>query len=322
MTLKKYHSIYWPCGAVLLMAGLMLMACCAGCKSSGNSGGGSKGLFASKKSKYEEQEKDITVLLADGNRAMGSRRYHEARGHYLKILEIYDKNPGIQKNPLPYCQMGIISEELKMYPEAEGYYRQAIALDETQPEPYNSLGYCMFRQQKYDEAIEWIEKAVELRPAGSKYLNNLALVYGSKENYPKAFQYFRLAGTEADAYYNMSTIFAMQGKNEEAQESLRHATRLDPSHKDANRMLMSYTETENDLFDSPTDFYDYQKRGLVEYHDTGAGLGGPPNVEPVTAGYTRQYGSSHQISGVPTVMGESHPVNITQPAPAPVNPVY
>lgn len=281
----------------------VLLACSVGCQSAGTDGGGTKNPFASKKSKQADAEKEITTMLAEGNRSMGARRYHEARGHYLRILELYEENPGIKQNPLPYCQMGIISEELKMFPEAEEYYQKAIALDKTQAEPYNSLGYCMYRQQKYDDAIQWLEKAVELKPAGAKYLNNLGLVYGSMSDYPKAFQYFRLAGTEADAYYNMSTVFAMQGKDDEAQQSLMRAVQLNPSHKDAQRMLLAYSESDADeaVFDSPKDFYDYQKRGLVEYRDNGGVE--MPNVEPMSAGYTRQYGNSHQNSAAGLMPG-------------------
>lgn len=282
-----------------LSAGIFLVVFCIGCQNSGNSensgGAGWQNPFASKESKRIAAEKEAETLLADAEKSFRNKNNLEARAGYLKLLAYYDEHPEVKRDQLPYCRLGLISEDLKAYDQAEKYYRDAIALDEKKAEPYNNLGFCMFSQRKYEEAIRWLEKATECDPAEKKYHNNLGLAYGAINNYAKAFEHFRLAMPEADAYYNLSSIFAMQGKENEAVLALKQALTADPTHKNAARMLAVYDEYNRhpEYYHNPNDYRQNQPGGLVNYQER---MPAPP-AEMSQAPVSGQYGAGYQNPG-------------------------
>ena len=229
---------------------VFVMICSVGCKSSefGESKKPSNP-FSSKERKLNELETQIEKLYGEAEKAQRSGKTHEARKAYEQIVEIYDKNKDnkdLKREAEPYCRLGIIMETFGQYDQAENYYRQAIAIDAKNPAPLNSLGYCYLNQHRLEEAIEYFHKAIDLAPMEPKYNNNLALAYGLKKDYGQAFKYFRRVSSEDDTYYNMSAIFAMNHDEERAKSALEQVVAINPNHREAQRMLATYQESEQD----------------------------------------------------------------------------
>ncbi len=225
-----------------------ILFCTSGCKTTGGGNGAKKtNPFASKEKKLSAIEEEINTLLVEAESAKRAGKPQEARKAYEKIIDIYEANegnPDCKPSVEVYCQIGMNVESFGQYEMAIGYYNQAIQIDPKDPMPYNSLGYCYMSQRQMDKAVENFQKAIELAPLEEKYNNNLGLAYGIQRDYDKAFECFRRVSTEADAYYNMSAIFAMNGEEKEAKMVLERAVELNPNHREAKRMLTAYAEYE------------------------------------------------------------------------------
>lgn len=227
---------------------VLVMICSIGCKSSefGESKKPSNP-FSSKERKLNELETQIDTLYSEAEKAQRSGKTHEARKAYEQILVIYDKNKNnkdLKREVEPYCRLGMIMETFGQYDKAEEYYRQGMEVDPQNPTPINSLGYCYLNQHRLDDAIMYFHKAIDLAPMEPKYNNNLALAYGLKKDYGQAFKYFRRVSSEDVAYYNMAAIFAMNNDEERAKSALQQVVAINPNHREAQRMLATYQEAE------------------------------------------------------------------------------
>lgn len=242
ITLKK------TLGLAGILCLVLVMICSVGCKSSefGESKKPSNP-FSSKERKLNELETQIDTLYGEAEKAQRSGKTHEARKAYEQIVAIYDKNKNnkdLKREVEPYCRLGVIMETFGQYDKAEDYYRQAIEVDPKNPAPLNSLGYCYLNQRRLDDAIEYFHKAIDLAPMEPKFNNNLALAYGLKKDYGQAFKYFRRVSSEDVAYYNMAAIFAMNNDEQQAKSALQQVIAINPNHREAQRMLATYQEAE------------------------------------------------------------------------------
>lgn len=313
---KKDEFLAWQrflnLGKILCF--VLLLVCICGCQSNeGSKKSGKKtNPFSAKERKLSEIDSQISKLYEEADKASRNGRVHDVRRAYEKVLVIYEENretEGFKREVEPYCRLGMILEGFGQYDEAEKYYRQAMEVNPKSPVPVNSLGYCYMNQQRLDDAISYFEKAVELAPMEPKFNNNLGLAYGMKKDYDKAFQCFRRVTNEADAYYNMSGVYAMNEEEEKAKDCLLRAVQIDPTHREAKRMLTAYSEYEQnpEEFSKPLlsgnypgssiPFQDSQPMNSDGTLGHGAAAGEPAN--PMPANYTRQYGSIHQGTVTP-----------------------
>lgn len=245
---ENQNALKKSLGLAGILCLVLVLICSVGCKSSelGESKKHSNP-FSSKERKLNELETQIDTLYGEAEKAQRSGKTHEARKAYEQIVDIYDKNKNnkdLKREVEPYCRLGMIMETFGQYDKAEDYYRQAIAVDQKNPAPLNSLGYCYLNQQRLDDAIEYFHKAIDLAPMEPKYNNNLALAYGLKKDYGQAFKYFRRVSSEDVTYYNMSAIFAMNHDDERAKSALQQVVAINPNHREAQRMLSTYQEAE------------------------------------------------------------------------------
>ncbi len=284
-SLRHFLRVAGTLFLVLLVFGL------CGCQSDS---GGKKTTnpFSQKEKKLNALQQEISTEYGNADKATRGGKPHEALQAYENILKIYEKNkdnPDLKREVEPYCRIGMIQEGYGQYAEAEKYYRQAMEADPKNPIPYNSLGYCFITQKRLDEALEYLQKAVDMAPNEPKYNNNLGLAYGLKKDYDRAFQCFRRVATEADAYYNMAGVFAMNGSDEEAKLALARAVELNPNHHEAKRMLLTYTEAEQNPEDAEMAAQPGNFPGAsVPYRETAA------SGSMTQAPYHRQYGSAHR----------------------------
>ena len=114
-----------------------------------------------------------------------------------------------------------------------------------EPDLFNDLGYSFFLQGKLDKAEIAVGKAVALRPTEPKYHNNLALIYGHQRRFDEAWNEFRRAGGEAEAWYNMAFIKSSLNDFEGAKACFRRALAIDPSHDRARRALRAFRTGRN-----------------------------------------------------------------------------
>lgn len=303
MSSKENHFTWQKAlslGGILCL--ILLLFCVSGCQSDGDGKPKMGNPFASKEKKLTETEKKIAQLNQDAEKAARSGKLNEAKKSYEEILAIYDqKETKKSKNEKeefkrevgPYCQLGIIAENFGQFEKAEDYYRQAMEVDPKDPKPVNCLGYCFLSQRRLDDAILYLNKAVEMDPSEPKFSNNLGLAYGLKKDYDHAFQCFRRVASEADAYYNMSALFAMNEQEKEAKMALERAVEIDPNHREAKRMLTAYSEYEQnpDEYSKPLLSGSFPGASIPYQEATAGGSAGQ-----IPASYERQFGAIHQTA--------------------------
>jgi Flp pilus assembly protein TadD len=194
--------------------------------------------------------------LAAEKRRKGSPEYYEeiakARlqeksGKYDRARDIYEKL--IRSHPdqyEAYHRLGVVADRQKRLCEAEELFSQAVRLDQEDPELFNDYGYCLFLQGKLDHAELALLKAVSLSPRNPRFLNNLGMVCGHQGRHEEAMEHFRLAGSEADALYNMAFVLAAQENVDGAKNCFHLALQADPTYEPAKQALESFQEFEAD----------------------------------------------------------------------------
>lgn len=243
-----------PC-CLAAFCGLVLAA---GCKSDGGAGGFamknpfagvSDSLFASKKDETPKaddvsaaQPKKTATSFVDelgrGRLLERSGKLEEARSVYAQLIARYPDRYEA------YHRLAVVADRQKRYAEAEELYAQAISLESGNADLFNDLGYCLFLQGKLDDAELVLLKATSLAPANSRYRNNLGFVYGHLKRYDEALEQFRLAGGEADGFYNLAFVLAAKDEIDGAKNCFRLALAADPTYEPARRALDSFEEFE------------------------------------------------------------------------------
>ncbi len=77
-------------------------------------------------------------------------------------------------------------------------YRQAIALDPTNPSLRISLGGIYFAQKNYDEAIRLFQQSADLKPDLANAFYNISAAYKEKKDYQNAFAAMQLVVSKLD----------------------------------------------------------------------------------------------------------------------------
>ena len=172
-------------------------------------------------------------------------RTYEQSGHYDKARKIYeDLRQREPENVEAAHRLGIVADIQKRHGEAEGLFRFALERQPDDAELTCDLGYCLFLQGKLASSAEVLQRAVKLAPTSPRAHNNFGLALGHLEKHEEALEQFALAGSEADAYYNLAFVYAAQDRADDAKECFRRCMLLDPSHQRANNALASFGEYE------------------------------------------------------------------------------
>ena len=121
---------------------------------------------------------------------------------------------------------------LKLFEEAVGHNRTAVALRPRSSAAHNNLGAALYEQGKLEEAIAEVRTAIRLKPDDSMAHNNLGNALDDQGKVDEAIAEFRTAiRLEPDlaiAHANLGIALAKQGKRDEAITEFRTAIRLKP----------------------------------------------------------------------------------------------
>ncbi len=131
-----------------------------------------------------------------------ARRFTEAEGIYREVLALYPEEP----NALH--RLGTLLDQIGQPAAAIELIGQSVALRPDVPEAHNNLGNALQAARKLDEAIAEYHRALELRPE-----------YGL-------------------ALFNMGNALTANGQVEEAIAAYREASRLMPGHRESHGNLI------------------------------------------------------------------------------------
>jgi len=125
--------------------------------------------------------------------------------------------------------LGISYDHQGNYDAAMTEYRAAIALRPKVGSLFNNLGMSLFLKGEYEKAMMAFAEASKIEPSNKRISNNLALALYKLGRYPEALEVFKRAGDEPGAYYNMGSLFMMEGKNREAVIAFEKAIEVKPA---------------------------------------------------------------------------------------------
>ena len=179
--------------------------------------------------------------------------------------------------------MGDTYTHLGDYDEAQGCYREAVALMPARAEPHVGLGVLYLNQGLPDDAMSAFKRALECDGTNADALSGVAMVYQHKGNYALAFDWY-LKSLEADTdslvsllglfqsacqmgtfekvihyleiyremhpadtcvLFCLATLYQREGRGDRALDLLERVVLIDPAHQDAAAMLRGMRDTQD-----------------------------------------------------------------------------
>jgi tetratricopeptide (TPR) repeat protein len=157
-------------------------------------------------------------------------RMEEAIQHFRQSVEIYNAYGKA------WDAMGRAYLELKRSDQAIAAFKEASALDPTDPNPYNNIGVAYVALAQWDDAMTAFRRAVALKPNLAQAHRNLADVYDKKgwTEAALAQRALELTPTDPLAWIQAGSTFLQLRWPEEALGAFREAVRLDPNLPEAH----------------------------------------------------------------------------------------
>ena len=148
--------------------------------------------------------------------------------------------------PDGYHQLALVADKQKRYREAQGMYAQALRVKRADAEIFNDLGFSYYLSGQMNKSESALAKAVAMSPHEDRYRNNLGLVLGQQHRYDEALEHFRLAGSEADAQFNLAFVLATHDDPARAKACFQRALAADPTHEKSRKALRSFEQFERE----------------------------------------------------------------------------
>ena len=172
----------------------------------------------------------VQLGMARALREMGLRK--EA----LEGLEAFlKKHP--QKTPDYLSWVGILRDELELWPAGEAAHRAALEMLPTSDYLHNNLGYNLLKQNKNAEAAAEFREALKLNPHSEVARNNLGLTLANQDANEQAVLYWQSASDPATAHSNMAAYLIEKGEYKQARQELDVALGYNRQHPAALKNL-------------------------------------------------------------------------------------
>lgn len=134
-------------------------------------------------------------------------------------------------------RLGVTLNKLGQHAEASHEFGQALAQHPQSGQLHNNLGFSLYLEGRYAEAEQELARAVELQPSFRRARMNHGLALAKLGRYDDALTAFTLAGSEADAYYNLAVVQTEAKHYAEAARALEQALVLNADLAEARQQL-------------------------------------------------------------------------------------
>lgn len=172
-----------------------------------------------------------STYLAHGHLLERQGSFERAAEQYRKALELRPELLAARN------RLGITLNKLGHHGEATACFRQALMQRPEQATLHNNLGFSLYLEGKLVEAQRSLARALESQPTFRRARMNHGLVLAKQGDYDEALVEFRLAGSEADAYYNLAVMQADAGHYADAARSFEQALGASPDFAEARDRL-------------------------------------------------------------------------------------
>jgi Flp pilus assembly protein TadD len=174
---------------------------------------------------------NATTYFAHGHLLERQGEFERAIAQYRQALELTPNFVSARN------RLGITLNKLGQHSLASAEFRKVL---ETHPHltyVQNNLGFSYYLEGKYELAEATLRDALARKPSFPRARMNYGVVLGKLGRLREAFEQFRQAGSEADAYYNVALLQTEAGLYADAARSLDTALRLNPKLEAARHQL-------------------------------------------------------------------------------------
>ncbi len=174
---------------------------------------------------------NASTYVAHGHLLEQQGRLEQAAEQYRKALELTPDLPAARN------RLGITLNKLGRHAEASAEFRAALARQPNTAHLYNNLGFSLYLENRYEEADQALAHAIELQPNFTRAHMNRGLVLAKLNRDADALAAFMLAGSEADAYFNLAVIQTEARRYADAARTLEQALVHNPDFTEARAQL-------------------------------------------------------------------------------------
>ncbi len=161
------------------------------------------------------------------------------------IRQLKELAPGRADIVIPYAALPQITGDLE---KSIDEYKSALILDPFSVQANMYCGIISAWVGRFDEAVLYLQRALEITPNNRTIFEYLGWTFLLQKDYPKAEAYFKKIEGELGYQFtrsaNLGICYAMQGKNQKANEYLEKVLALDNQIGDvslANELALLYT---------------------------------------------------------------------------------
>lgn len=182
----------------------------------------------------------VSVQFSLAEALQAEKRFDQAAAAFSAAIAL--RGTPTKDDWVLYFYRGMCSEQIKDWPAAEADFRQALALNPTQPQVLNYLGYGLVdRGEKLDEALGMIQKAVEGDPKEGYIIDSLAWALFKLGRYADALEPMERASllepVDPIVTDHLGDVYWMNDRKMEAEFQWRRALSFKPTETDAARIL-------------------------------------------------------------------------------------
>ncbi len=154
--------------------------------------------------------------VAEMQLALG--RSMEQKGDYERALDAYAQAAEANPKFAPaYWRQGVVHDKQGNNRESEAFYKQAVKLDDKNPDLLCDYGYSLYLQRRWGESEALLRQSVKQAPKHARSHTNLGLVCAQTDREQEALAEFHMAGCdESDANSNLALVMALNHRNDDA----------------------------------------------------------------------------------------------------------
>jgi tetratricopeptide (TPR) repeat protein len=112
----------------------------------------------------------------------------------------------------------------------------------------NDMGYCCYQMKDYPAAEKYLRQAVIAKPQLQRAQGNLGLALGRQQKWRESMEAFKKAGPSATAHANLAAMYHAAGRDDDAQRECRIALSMDPKLQTTQELLAKLEEDSKEQY--------------------------------------------------------------------------
>ncbi len=194
----------------------------------------------SQKGQFSKNPKDYNLAISLGDSLLNVGWYKESEKYYKEAVLLDDKNPQ------GHSKLAFLYRYQDFFSESEKEFNRAIELDPTSSYIYVDMGKLYRNWGKYEEAKKMFEKAIKVNPKDdTAYGYGLGFLYRDMGDLVTAEKYFKKAFSLNPSVFNygaLGDIYRDEKKYAESEKMTLKALEMDPNSEEWGSLGFLYYE--------------------------------------------------------------------------------